>query len=403
MLKKWLILLALLPALFVEAQGIRLTKYDAPNAFYLNADCLYDFNMYERSILSLNTIWVSPNVNAAQPKKVFGQWSVPVHINYSFGTHELNYGIATQLRLPGQYDVRLILGLHKGMEQAASRQLSSPTILNPSDLTSLTASRYSGVKGGRFFTIFSPRRDMDISLGYRLTWEDYRFNNAGVLYPAIHPEQQAPIHRFSEFIARLNWSGGITFDLRGGTMHDTASHPYLRAIAQYERRPKDGGLGIFAQLGAATQGTPYSRMFDISGTAFAPYFFNNAFLTVRPNTFASHLYAHICLNYTTPMPLWELSWSKPKPFLQINALWGHLFGQDEQGRLEWDGLSLQSPYKGLLEPATGFSNILRWGLLDMGFAVAYQICPLSASYLNEDPTKNITFAIVANFILDQYK
>ena len=45
----------------------------------------------------------------------------------------------------------------------------------------------------------------------------------------------------------------------------------------------------------------------------------SAWFGIRPNTFAANYYAHLCLNYTAPMPLWELSWSQPQPFLQINA------------------------------------------------------------------------------------
>ena len=59
----------------------------------------------------------------------------------------------------------------------------------------------------------------------------------------------------------------------------------------------------------------------------------NTFLTVRPNTFTSNLFAHLCLNYTAPMPLWKTTWSQPQPFLQLGAMWGHLFGQDADGQL----------------------------------------------------------------------
>ena len=84
-------------------------------------------------------------------------------------------------------------------------------------------------------------------------------------------------------------------------------------------------------------------------------------------------------------------------------MWGHLLGQDENGQRVCDGLPLQAPNQGLLEPATGFDRLIHWGLLDVGFGVAYQICPVSAPYLNEDMGDNIAFTIVADFILDRYK
>jgi hypothetical protein len=103
------------------------------------------------------------------------------------------------------------------------------------------------------------------------------------------------------------------------------------------------------------------------------------------------------------LPLWELSWSSPHPFLQLNALWGHLFGQDATGFLYWDGLPLQSPNLGIAEMSTGFDGLVHWGLFDLGFGVAYRLCPTSASYFCEDPTQNFAFTIVADLILDKYK
>ena len=53
----------------------------------------------------------------------------------------------------------------------------------------------------------------------------------------------------------------------------------------------------------------------------------------------------------------------------------------------------------LLEPATGFDGILRWGILDMGFAVACQLTPVNADYRSDSPDDSIAFAIVARLIV----
>ena len=396
MSKNWIITLLLLSSIYAGAQSIRLSKYDAPNALYFDADRLYDFNMYERSRLNLSVIWVSPNQTAAQQRNVFGQWTLTPYVGYGFGDHAWKYGLGTLLRLPGRGDVRMLLWVYNDVERAATRRLDAYTTLTPSLNTGIVTSRYSGVRGGTFDLIFSPSRDWDVTLGVLPTWEDYRFDSTGFFYPYAEPGRVQPLRAFSEARVRIGGRAGVTLLLVGGSVSDTTASYHARALAQYNADLGRSGIHFYAQLGFATEGTPYSRMFDLSGTAFSTYFFKNSFLTVRPNTFTANVFTHICLNYTAPLPLWKL-------FLQLNALWGHLFGQDGEGRLCWEGLPLQSPYLGLLEPATGFKGLVHWGLTDIGFGVAYQVCPRKASYFPQKMEDNLAFTLVADFILDNIK
>ncbi len=418
MRKNWIIALLLLPTLCVEAQSIRLTRYDAPNALYLNADRLYNFNMYERSRFELGFAWVSPSETAAQQRKVFGQWCLTPYIAYGTGDRAWKYGMGAQLRLPGKGDVRLLLWAYNDVERAASRQLAEYRMLIQSLNDGLVTSRFVGVKGGGLDLTATPRRGLDLRVGLLQTWENYLFDGTGCLYPARDESQKSPTSMFTEARARIDWQKCVTLLLRGGRVRiengnsgqgATANFQlstlnfqlkyYWQALAQYDADLGNTGLHLFAQTGYASQEAPYSRMFDLSGTAYAMYFFKHSFLTVRPNRFAANLFAHVCLNYTAPLPLWELSWSAPHPFLQVNAMWGHLLGQDAQGQRLWEGLPLQSPNKGLLEPATGFDRLVHWGLLDIGFGVAYQICPVSTNYIYDNIEDNIAFTIVADFIL----
>ncbi len=409
----------LLPVLQVGAQSIRLTRYDAPNALYVDMDRLYNFNMYERSRLELGLVWVSPNAAAArrrtetpmEGRKEVGQWTLRPYVAYGTGDHEWKYGLGTMLRLPGPRGVRLVAWAYNDLERAASRRLNGYRMLLPSMNDGIVSSRFVGVKGGSFDVGFRLRYGWDVQLGALQTWEDYRFDLAGQFYPKEQPARQAETRVFTELRSRIEWQKALTLSLRAGRVGvpagagaggETTSRYYWQALTQYDADMGKTGLHLFGQLGFASEGAPYSRMFDLSGTAYAMYFFKNAFLTVRPNSFTANVFAHICLNYTTPLPLWELSWSSPRPFLQLNAMWGRLLGQDGFGHQTWDGLELQAPDKGLLEPATGFDGLVHWGLLDMGFGVAYQICPASAAYKGENPADNFAFAIVANFILDKY-
>ena len=179
MTKKWLITLLLLPAIHVGAQNIRLTRYDAPNALYLDMNRLYNFNMYERSRMELGLVWVSPNETAAQQRKVFGQWTLYPYIAYGTGDRAWKYGLGTQLRLPGQHDVRLTMWAYNDLERAASRRLNSIRMLIPSMNDGIVTSRFVGVKGGKLDVGFRPGYGWNMLVGARQTWEDYRFDNYG--------------------------------------------------------------------------------------------------------------------------------------------------------------------------------------------------------------------------------
>ncbi len=414
MSKRLSILLLLLSALSVAAQSVRLTPYRNPSALYLDFDRLYNYNRYERSRIELCATWVTPSETAGRQDMFLGQWTLKGYAAYSFGDKALKYGGQARLLLPGRYKVQLGLGAYNDLERAALRSMEGYKMLSPDYNTGFLASRYIGVKGGKMDVSFRMAYGWSLTAGALLHWEDYRFDGQGTMvYPRQRPDAAQPVLRHEALTACAKWDGGVTLSLAAGRMVPTASdgpaRNYLRALAQYSAEPGDWGLHVFAQTGFSTEGTPYSRMFDVSGTARSVYFFRNTFLTVRPYTFTANMFAHLCLNYTAPLPLWENSWSQPQPFLQLNAMWGRLHGQDGNGQAvledpglaEGDLLYLQAPHMGLAEVATGFDGLLRWGLFDLGFGVAYQLCPLKAPYFNENPTENFALALVATFILDK--
>lgn len=403
--KRHIIIPLMLLATLTMGQMIRITPYKAPTALFFDADRLLNYNRYEGARFEASLSWVIPNVTAENPKTVLGQWTMQAYGAYGTRDHEFKFGGGVQLRLPGRADPRIRIQGYKDVFQVASRRLESYKMTSPHYNTNFVSSRYAGVRGAGLELMLSPSRMWDMSFTLRQTWEDYRFNNDGLLYPLRYPEQRTEMRTFSEAAAKVVWGKGVSLQMKGGicTTASGEQHKYFNGIAQYNAEPGDFGLNVFAQVGYASPDAPYSRMFDLSGTAYAIYYFRNTFLTVRPNTFAANYYAHLCLNYTAPMPLWELSWSQPQPFLQINAMWGRLCGQDELGRRHWDGLYLQAPYMGLFEPATGFDGLLRYGVMDLGFGVAYQICPTSAPYIYDKPSKNITITIVATLVFDKQK
>ncbi len=407
--KRLAILVLLIPSLFVEAQSIRLTNRQAPTALYLDTEHLYNFNLYERSRFEAAFTWVVPNESMPPEKYFLGQWFFRPYVAYSTGDKDFKYGFSAILRLPPRQDYKTRLFLHalvgvnlfNDLERAASRTLDSYSLLTPSINTGYVSSRYVGVRGGMLSLSAVPSPSFSYNISFRQTWEDYRFDAQGILYPSQSAQLQTEVKCFSEISSRLTWQQRFTADIHAGLMTDTAQHHYLKGLFQYATPYRRTGLAVFAQLGIATQGAPYSRMFDLSGTSNAWYFFRNSFFTVAPNTFTANLFTHLCLTYTMPKALWNRSWTSPHLFFQVNALWGYLFGQDGNGYRLWDGLPLQAPNLGIAETATGINGLLRWDVLELGCSMAYRFCPTAASYHNKDLSNNFALTVVADIIIDE--
>lgn len=406
MSKKLSMLLLLLPVVPAGAQSIRLTPYRAPSALYVDMDRLYNYNRYEHSRFEVGLTWVTPNEAAGKSRMFLGQWTLRGYAAYGTFDRRLKYGGGAQLRLPGRLGTKLRIMAFDDLEAAASHKMEPYRMLSPESNPAFLASRFVGMKGLQVEASVAPRHDWTLTASVLISREQYRFDKDGPLYQRFTPDAMPEVRSHASLSARADWGRKLSLLATAGLMKDVyvdaGEVPYLRLLAQYDAEPGDLGLRVFGQAGYATAQAPYSRLFDMSGTARSVYFFRNTFLTVRPNTFTASMFAHLCLNYTAPMPLWETSWSRPQPFLQLNAMWGWLHGQDETGFVLQEGLPLQSPYLGLFEPSTGFDGLLRWGLLDLGFGVAYQICPPAAPYMNDDPTENFALGIVATLIFDKY-
>lgn len=414
MTKRLSIILLLLPGITAAAQSIRLTPYRSPSALYADIDRIYSYNRYEKSRLEAGLHWVTPSETAEEQRMFLGRWTVDGYVAYGFGDKAFKYMSGVQLRLPGRREVRISAKGYNDLEAAASRKLEGYRLLSPDYNTSFLASRFVAAKGGRVEVSLTPRYRWSLSAGALLNWEDYRFDGTGMpVYPHTDARGKMPTVMHAGLATSLQWNKVVTINAMAGRMirelPSQRTCNYLRLLTQYSDEPGEMGLHVFAQAGYTTVGTPYSRLFDMSGTARAVYFFRNTFLTVPPYRFTANVFAHVCLNYTAPMPLWETSWSQPQPFLQLNAMWGMLHGQDGLGQLvcndiglaDGDDFYLQAPHMGLAEMATGFDGLLRWGILDFGAGVAWQLCPPKAPYLNENPTDNFALSLVATLVFDK--
>lgn len=416
MLRRFLpLLLTLAAALPAGAQSVRLTHYQAPSALYADVGRLFNYNLYEHARFEAGLTWVQPNISfsGTSVRGFLGQWTLSAYGAYGVQDRAFKYGASVQLR-PGNYlhpsrkDLRLRLAFKDDLERAASRRLEDYRMTATSLNTGYLASRFSRVQALEGKVIWKPATQWESSVGLRYSREQERFDSTGMLYVAqgtlLPPEladSPQPWVNFTEATLRVDYTDRdyhpthrLTLLLQPGVAYPSQPQPYLRFLAQYAYGEVDAfgaavGLHLWAQAGYATGKAPTTRRFDVSGTGGTPYYFEHTFLTVPPNTVITDLFAHLCVKYIAPEPLWKSLYSNPRPFLQANAA---IADMGVHGGWLHKVADRSSP---LLEPATGFDGILRWGILDMGFAVAYRIIPFDTI----NPTDNIAFAIVARLIV----
>lgn len=394
-LKTYICLILTAAAFAAQGQSIRLTPYRAPSALYLNTERLYDFNLYEHNRFELGLTWVSPSESAdPKPRVILGQWRAYASVAYGTMDHDLKYYGSLRLRLPGPRDVRLYLAAFDELEAAAGHTLESYQMVATDRNSHYLWSRFVGVKGldAGCYILLSKHADLAVSI--RQTWEGYRFGPRGLFYPLLSPAERQPVRPFTELNATLSWDKRAALVVRAGRTDDGSSRHYLSAMAQYDAAlPEHPAIALFAQLGYATNGAPYSRLFDLSGTAGTPYFFRHTFLTLPPHSLVANSYAMLFVTYTRPDPLWKLSWSSPRLFAQLGTMYGQSFGPAP----DFDA-PLAAPDHGMAEAAAGIDRLLRWGLADFGVAAAFRICPNTAIY-SADSGRRLALAAVATLSL----
>ena len=382
MKRPFVILLFLAGLLPAGAQSLRLTPYTAPTALYADIDRLLNYNLHEHVRIEAGLTWVLPSESARDPKVFLGQWTLRGYAAYGVYDRAFKYGGSVQLRLPGSSDVRLRLSLKDDLERTGSRSFESYKMTSISLNNGYVASLFSHVQALEGKVIWKPFSRWEAAVGMRYSRE-----------AVVQHDTTFPYAHYAEASARVDFDGRLTVELRTGMTDNPSIHPsdnptirqsfYLRALAQYSYGEMDEDLHLWAQAGYTTPEAPESRQFDISGTGRTPCYFEHTLLTVPPRSFMADMFAHVLVKYTAPLPLWKTSFSSPKPFLQLNARWGHT----------------PDYHLFIAEPATGFDGILRWGLLDMGVATAYQLTPPNAPYRPQDLRNGIAFAIVARLIV----
>lgn len=407
-MKKSLLLLLALAAASSAAQNLRLTPYESLGALYADLGRVFNYNRYEQARFELGLTYITPSESwsgfylPVPPRRFAGQWTLHAYAAYGTRDRELKGGATAQFRYNGRRRLTLRAEVMRDLELAGNRKLEDYQMLATAYNTAYVASRYLCVRGavGQVSAAAGPR--LTLAARLRQTWEDRRFDSVQRLFPAIDPDEQTPLRPFTELGLRADWkkrSAAIVTLGRAGATPFGDGQPclYLRTLAQYDGAPWRRGPRLFGQAGFASARAPYSRLFDLSGSGRAPYFFRNTFLTVPVNRFMANAYAYLFAHYTPPRPLWNLQWTRPYPFAQAGVMWGVV----ARGRRVWEGMPVAAPDRGLLEAAAGFEGLLRWGVMVLGAAVAYQYAPPQAAYRNTDPRLNFAVMAVATLAFDE--
>lgn len=396
MRKLFIILLFVCSSLGALAQYLPLYS-NKDYALYLNLGSAYQFNLYERSRAEANFYFVTPNEAKNKP-----QLQLSAYGAYGFFDRGFKYGAKLAVQLPGAMQWKPFVSFRDDIAQAGSIRLGNYELLTPEFNVSFVASYFShirelqvGVTGLPLASLTSGSlATLQFSASARMMREWSLFGpDGGLLYPHVY-EEDVPAHfiDFLEAHVRLNWNGW-SLDVQGGAYKDNRQSLYVRTILQYNNRlqlSKKTYMRLFAQAGWVSQSATTSRLFDLSGTRGTYYYFYNSLLTLRPNFFYADRFVRTSATLFPFGKLWDFTLSHPEPFVQLGAAYAPAalnMGLD------------RGTYLALLEPAIGIDGIIRWGVLDLGAAFAYQLAPTSAYNYFPEPYNNFAITFIAKLIM----
>lgn len=395
------LLIALLLSLPLAASGQYLPLWHSAQGARLdfNYDRLWSYNLYEQSRWGAGLRYTLPPCKADGTRV----W-MDGYVGYGVLDRQWKGGIGATVRHGhSRYGLVQHVRASRDYEAAGSRNLATATLANPMSLAGFMSRRMSdrvSVTWGYLWRVHGRvhRLEGSMGIGGRL------FDNEPLLYRAVGDS----IAKEDCFMLRwlMQLPQGISTQIEVGSMMPQHRH-LARLLAQYDHTFlfTHTCLQTFAQTGVTAPHTPYTYMFDLGGTWGAPLNFHNSLLTARPNEFTANTFLFLSLRYALREPLVE-GWNRtlqigtaPRPFVGLNGAWGHLYGQNPDGYLQHEGLDLQAPLWGIVEPQAGIEGVLRWGIADWGVAVAYRLVPTSAPYRLASTRENLALLITATLIL----
>lgn len=389
MKRSLLILLYLSAAMGACGQYLRLVGDSSRTALYIDAGRIWNYNLYEHSR------WGGGLMLTTHPSNsIFNKIDAAGYLGYGTRDKRWKYGAALDEHLRNSpFQSALYQRFEHDYFAAGSRHIANPW------------------SGGQLLGGFMSRRmteDLLVTFGYRwhtrpwrwaveFTWGERRclFNETDLLYAS---QDLLNYERFGRLRLSIRHSSGFAAQYEYFSDWKT-----MRLLADYRRTIPFSflKLDLYAQGGVTPKYNKYIDMFDLGGFYNAPLYLERGFSTIRPNEFTSNTFASFYLRLQTAAPLFRTynplfgTGTNPTPFFSINALWGMLWGQDENGQRPWLTSSLQSPNRGILEVSIGMDGIIHYGVVDWGVAVAYRITSPTAAYHNTVARHNIAILITA--------
>ncbi len=409
-----------------DAQEVRLTPLHSKTVVSFDLNRLYNYNSYERNRWGVGFKLVTPlKYDTLRGAISQNSFIASTYAGYGTGDHAWKYGGAVGLGFPRSVFKQISICYQHDLLRVGSHSFDEYNILNTSANSSYFSSRFSGVdRIGVVAQIDIPGPGM-LYIDYSHSRERYLFDASGPLYPNLYDNDTMPYETFNEvgidFYLGDHWKFGVLTNIQESqddvfriNNNPLFSLEYLRFLSQYSNKIKfkntHGKLSLFAQSGFILGEAPVSRQFDISGTGGGRYYFYNTFLTIRPNNFMADIFTLASIRYTTGWSFWKEDVSEPHPFFQLNALWGMLYGKQIVNGTgifylndtpPYRAISLTAPYDGLLEPCIGIDRLLRWGLVDLGIATAYQFTPKNSSYHLDNFLDKFAVMCIVRLILDE--
>lgn len=367
---------------------------------FFNADRVWSYNLYEQSRWGGGLRWTAAPSWAGNSRL-----TADAYVGYGIRDEQWKWGASLAVALAhSRHSQGLHISVLHDLIPAGSRALTATTLADLSSLSSFMNRRMAistQLAAGTSWRWHSARHLVEVHAhnGKIL------YSNSRLLYPAAG--DQCPT--YSDI--GMRWTGrhdaGLSAELQGGYNRRPADRPYLRLLLQYRRSftIKPFTLSLFGQAGALAPGArgSYMQAFDLGGTHGAPFFFERALLTARPNEFTADRFVYVTALLRAKEPLF--TWTSkvlvlgtaPRPFVRIGGAIGDI---DAEYYAQTENLgSLQAPTQGLAEGAAGIDGIVRWGAVDWGLAIAYRLTPASAPYHLDDPAENLRLLFTANLYL----
>lgn len=392
MKKRLLITLLLALPLSLLAQFAKIAGDPRGTALYFDLNRLWSYNLYEQSR------WGAGLRLTAHPSGYEGRWTaVDVYAGYGYADHQWKGGVKFSTKID---QTTLYMSVSRDYERAAARQFSTYDITDIGSLSAFLTRRLSD----KMMATVGYRRKGRVELGAEVSaWSGrHLFDGSGLLY--LKANDSLPTENGTEVHLSMVWKHLKADAWLGRTWPKAKT--IARILAQYEDAYswQVVKLSWWTQGGLTPPGTPYTRMFDLGGTYDAPILFDHALLTASPNEFTANVFAIGSVRVATARPLWNVwspytqTGSHAVPFVQLTAAWGHLWNQDNTGRLDYEDLPLQAPSRGLVETVAGIEGLARIGVVDWGVAAAWRIVPWNDNYptgtLRHSPTLLLTARLI---------